>query len=540
MTAALLLATMLVPLGLLACCAWPWGRRMVPRLLALAPLPALAAAIWAADAPPQVLDADRLRFTLALDAPSALLLGVAALLWSAAGAYAQAYLGPKPGMARFSAWWLLTMAGSLGVFVAGDLVSFYLAFAMVSFAAYGLVIHDRTERAWSAGAVYLLLAVLGEVCLLLGFALLAVATPGDSIAVRDVVAALPASPWRVATAVFLVAGFGLKAGLVPLHVWLPLAHPAAPMPASAVLSGAIVKAGIIGLIRFLPYDGSFPLLGEVLVAMGLFTAFYGVLVGITQANPKTVLAYSSVSQMGVVMAALGAGMAAGQGAASMDAAFYAAHHVLAKGALFLGVGVAYATGRRRFALVLGPVLLLVLSFGGFPLTGGWLAKAAVKDQLGEGILGVLSALSAAGTTLLMLHFARRLAAGAAEREAAWPAPGMVLPWIGMTIAALAVPWLLFEPLGVGSLAEALAGGAVWKAAWPVLLGAALALPLPRLGPLPRVPEGDVLVLAERGFRAAAGPAGRAADRLEAVLGAWPQAGLALLALVLGFGLAMML
>ena len=88
-------------------------------------------------------------------------------------------------------------------------------------------------------------------------------------------------------------------GLVPLHVWLPLAHPAAPMPASAVLSGAIIKAGVIGLIRFLPFDGALPDWGAVLTAVGLLTAFYGVAVGITQANPKTVLAYSSVSQMGL-------------------------------------------------------------------------------------------------------------------------------------------------------------------------------------------------------------------------------------------------
>ena len=97
-------------------------------------------------------------------------------------------------------------------------------------------------------------------------------------------------------------------GLVPLHVWLPLAHPAAPMPASAVLSGAIIKAGVIGLIRFLPLDGSLADWSAGLTSLGLVTAFYAVAVGITQANPKTVLAYSSVSQMGFVAAVLGAGL----------------------------------------------------------------------------------------------------------------------------------------------------------------------------------------------------------------------------------------
>ena len=526
---------MLVPLAMLAACLSGEARRRMPGLLWLAPLPGLAAALLAVEAPPAVLDADRLRFTLELGKPAALLLGTASLLWSAAGAYASAYLPREAATQRFACWWLLTLAGSLGVFVAGDLVSFYLAFALASLSAYGLVIHDRTARAWRAGSVYLLLAVLGEIFLLLGFALLAVASPGDSIAIADVMAALPSSPWQGATIALLILGFGLKAGLVPLHVWLPVAHPAAPMPASAVLSGALVKAGIIGLIRFLPWESGLPVLGEALAALGFATAFYGAAIGVTQANPKTVLAYSTVSQMGVVMAALGAGLAqhgSGQGTAPLDAAFYAAHHVLAKGACFLAVGVAYAAGRRRMAVAMVPVLLLVLSFGGFPLTGGWLAKAAVKDQLGQGLLEALSAVSAAGTTLLMLHFARCLGAGL-EGEGYWPSRGMLLPWLGLTAAAVAVPWAL---LGlVGNLADALAAGALWKAVWPMLIGAAL---VPLLGRLPSVPEGDVLMPAERAFHRVAGPLGRAADGLERVLKCWPQAGIALLLLLLGFGLVL--
>ena len=532
MSGDLLLATMLVPLMMLAGCLSAEVRRRMPRLLWLAPLPGLAAALFAVDAPPAVLDADRLRFTLELGRPAALLLGVASLLWSAAGAFAAAYLPRGPATQRFACWWLLTLAGSLGVFVAGDLVTFYLSFAMVSLSAYGLVIHDRTERAWRAGSIYLLLAVLGEIFLLFGFALLAVASPGDSIAIADVMAALPASPWYGATMALLILGFGMKAGMVPLHVWLPLAHPAAPMPASAVLSGAIVKAGIIGLIRFLPWEAGGPGLGEALTVLGFTTAFYGVAIGVTQANPKTVLAYSSVSQMGVVMAALGAGLAAGQGATPMDAAFYASHHVLAKGACFLAVGVAYAAGRRRMAAVMIPVLLLALSFGGLPLTGGALAKAAVKDQLGHGLLGALSAISAAGTTLLMLHFTRRLAAGM-KAEGEWPGAGMLLPWLGTTVAAMAVPWLFFAE--VGSLAELFKVDALWKAVWPMLVGAAL---VPFLGRLPAIPEGDVLIPAERAFHRAAGPLSRAADGLERVLNCWPQAGLALLLVLLGFSLAL--
>ena len=314
-----------------------------------------------------------------------MLLGAAALLWIAAGIYARSYLKGQPNRGRFAVWWLLSLTGSLGVFMAGDMATFYVTFGLASLAAWGLVIHDGTPGALRAGAVYLGLAVLSEVCLLMGFALLAAATPGSSLAIQGAVALLPTSPWRDATLAFLIVGFGLKVGLVPLHVWLPLAYPAAPIPAAAVISGAISKAGVIGLLRFLPLEAALPDWGAALAAVGLVSAFYGVAVGITQANPKTVLAYSSVSQMGFIATVLGMALAAGNDSANVAAAFYAAHHVLAKGALFLAVGVAATGGARRWWPVLLPAAVLALGFGGLPLTGGGLAKLAVKPPLGEGV-----------------------------------------------------------------------------------------------------------------------------------------------------------
>ena len=534
---ALLVAALALPIAMLLACLWRRARDRMLALLALAPLPGLAAALLASGAPPLVLDEAQLQFTLALDAPGAILLGVAALLWSAAGAYAWRYLKGDAKGGRFAVWWLLTLTGSLGVFFAGDLASFYLTFGLASLAAWGLVIHDATPRAVYAGAIYLALAVVGEICLLLAFALLAAATPGPSLAIREVVALLPASPARGLTLALLIAGFGLKMGLVPLHVWLPLAHPAAPMPASAVLSGAIIKAGVIGLIRFLPFVDAMSGWGGMLAGLGLLTAYYGVAVGITQANPKTVLAYSSVSQMGLVAAVVGTALAAGDGGATLAAAFYAAHHVLAKGALFLAVGVAATTGARRLWPVLLPAAVLALGFGGLPLTGGALAKLAVKAPLGDGVVGVLAALAGAGSTLLMLHFLARLRSNAPSDAAAGVASGLIWPWLAMAFAAVAVPWGLFLAAGIGTLAEAVAPAALWAALWPVLLGVLLAALLRRFGHrLPRVPEGDVVVLAERVARASL-PWGDALVRADAVLREWPIAGLALLAIVVILGVA---
>ena len=136
-------------------------------------------------------------------------------------------------------------------------------------------------------------------------------------------AALPASPWRDAVIALVVAGFGMKMGLVPFNGWMPLNYAAAPIPAAAVLSGAGVKAGVIGLIRFLPLGVPLEELGDGLAALGFFTAFYGVAIGLTQHNPKHVLAYSSISQMGVIAAAFGFALAAGDAGASAPRPFTA-------------------------------------------------------------------------------------------------------------------------------------------------------------------------------------------------------------------------
>ncbi|TVR57477.1 MAG: NADH/ubiquinone/plastoquinone (complex I) [Candidatus Competibacteraceae bacterium] len=532
----LLLAALATPVALLVACGSRWVRARMMALLGLAPLPALAAALLAVDGPPLVFAETRQHITFALDPAGAILLGVAALLWSAAGFYAWTYLRDEPHQGRFAVYWLLTLTGSLGVFITADLFTFYLAFALVSLAAYGLVIFDGTPRARRAGIIYLVLALLGEVALLMGFVLLAVAIPGDSLAIRDAVAALPDSPWRDPTVALLIVGFGLKMGLVPLHVWLPVAHPAAPMPASAVLSGAIIKAGVIGLIRFLPFETPLPDWGAILTVVGLFTAFYSVAIGITQSNPKTVLAYSSVSQMGFVAAVLGMGLAVGlSGTAMLVVVFYAAHHLLAKGALFLAVGVAAATGPRRLWWVLAPAAILALGVGGLPLTGGALAKLAVKPLLGEELVGLLATLSAIGTTLLMLHFLHRLAASASPEPAATASLGLTLPWLTMFGAALVIPWMLYEVTGIGAWSDALQPKLLWAGLWPVLIGAVLALGLWRWGRhLPQVPEGDIVVAGER----AVGVLftwGDVLERMEGKLRRWPVAALMLLVITFLIG-----
>src|SRR5699024_2367349 len=150
-----------------------------------------------------------------------------------------------------------------------------------------------------------------------------------------------------------LVGFGVKAGTVPLHVWLPLAHPAAPPAASAVLSGAMVKAGLVGWLRLLPSgpdqtgltDGAIPqtvaIFGWVLLVSALAGGFASAVLGVLQNDPKVVLAYSTISQMGFTTAVVAVGLIEPEfgDVTAAAAVLYAVHHGLAKGALFLGVPV---------------------------------------------------------------------------------------------------------------------------------------------------------------------------------------------------------
>jgi formate hydrogenlyase subunit 3/multisubunit Na+/H+ antiporter MnhD subunit len=535
----LLPGVIILPLAMAAACMMGGMRRLAPFVLALAPLPAILAALLLPDGESLSFPVP-FRLTLMLDRAGAILLGGAGLLWSMAGAYAGSYMGRKPGAEGFALWWLLTLAGSLGVLIVADIASFYLMFTLVSIAGYGLVAHEQTAGARRAGLVYMVLALIGEAFLLVAFIMLASGQPDPNPLIRDAVPAMTASPMKDAIALFVILGFALKMGLVPLHVWLPLAHPAAPMPASAVLSGVVVKAGVIGMIRFLPFEAGLPQWGAALVIAGLLTAYYAAIVGVMQARPKTILAYSTVSQMGLVAAILGAGLATGDPAARELSAYYGLHHTLVKGALFLGVGVVLASGGAARWLILAVMTVMGLSLGGLPLTSGALAKLVAKPIFGYGPVSVAVSLAAAGSTMLMLHFSAMIArdsrTGAAESPGA--PMGQTVPFVVVVLASLALSWWLYPALSGETPASALDGAALWKLGWPMGLGLAL-FALTRL--MPRltgaVPEGDILVAAERqAGKFASIPA--AVARLDDSLRRWSMGSLALLAIAVLIALLM--
>jgi len=530
-TGGILLAlTLAAPLLLLAACMSARARAGMLKVLWLAPVPGLAAALFAPDGSTLTLPDTLFGLRFMLDRPGALLLGTAALLWIAAGVYAVAYRRAASNDGRFAVWWLATLTGSLGVFIAADMPSFYLFYAAVSLSAYWLVVDDGTPSARRAGTVYVALALLGEAFLLLAFALLIAHAPENTLMIGNAVASLAHSPVRDYAILLLVLGFGLKIALVPLHVWMPLAYTAAPIPAAAVMSGAAVKAGVIGLIRFLPFDAAMPAWGEALAAIGLFSAFYGVAIGITQTNPKTILAYSSISQMGVIATVLGMGLAKGDSAVALLVAFYALHHILVKGGLFLAVGIVLQSSRHRFWLVIVPAAIIALGLGGLPLTGGMLAKYAVKEPLGQGVVGALAMVSAACSILLMVHFIRRLTAIPAPDAAVSRKLG--LPWLAIAVASIVLPWVLYTPVTGATLSELFAIKPLLESSWPVLLGGAAALLLYRFDRmLPAIPAGDLVTLA-RPLSSFALKLSSRVESLDTALRQWPVAGAMLLSGVL--------
>ena len=523
----LLAAAVAAPLLVALACSVPMLRRAGPWLVVAAPLPALCAAVLLRKGSALLVFPAPFRLTLLLDEPGALLLGGAALLWLVAGRFALAFLRDDPQRGSFLLWWLFTMAGSFAVFLVADVASFYLAYALVSFAAFGLVAHEDTPEARRAGTLYLSLTVLGEACLIAAFVMLAAGTPGANPLIRDVVAAFPTSPWQGPILVLLLLGFTMKMGVVPLHVWMPLAHSVAPAPGSAALSGIVVKAGLIGLIRFLPDGVALPGTGAVLTAAGLLTAFYGVAVGLTMRHPKRALAYSTVSQMGVVAALLGAGLAAGDRAAGLLAAYYAVNHMLLKGAMFLTVGMVAAGGPRMRTggtILLG---LLGLALAGLPLTGGAFAKSAIKSVPMGDLAAVLLTLSAAGTTALTLRAAVLLGRSEAKGTTAG---GLSGPCLLLGAAAVVVPILLYPAVTGSPLAAALSVQDVLKALWPIALGVVvIAIVQRQEARLPEVPAGDIYLYVQR-LAPAAAAAQAAISGVDGRLKEWPVAGTVLVAL----------
>jgi formate hydrogenlyase subunit 3/multisubunit Na+/H+ antiporter MnhD subunit len=285
------------------------------------------------------------------------------------------------------------LASMVLVLVADDAYSFMVAWESMALASYFLVTTDhRIPEIRGAGFLYLLIAHIGAIAILLAFGVMQLGQWSYTFeAMRD--NALSA-PWAAVAFVLALAGFGAKAGFLPLHVWLPEAHPAAPSPVSALMSGVMLKTAIYGLLRV-----AFDLLpdpqwwwGVAALAVGLLTAFYGVAFAAVQTDMKRLLAYSSIENIGIVLAGIGLTLvfhAYGMGllaALALAAALYhCLNHALFKSLLFLATGsVMHATSHRslgklgglirRMPWVAGLALIGTLAIAGLPPLNGFVSE----------------------------------------------------------------------------------------------------------------------------------------------------------------------
>ena len=369
---------------------------------AVAAVPALVAALSVPTGESLDLPWLLLGARFGLDEIGRIFLIFTSILWIAAGIHAVASMRGTPHVGRFNTFFLLAMAGNLWLIVGQDLVSFYVGFALMGLSSYGLVIHEGDRSALRAGKVYLVLTLGAELALFAALVMIAsttgsiTPTPEDLVELDDLAIAL------------LVLGLAVKAGLVPLHVWLPLAHPAAPIPASAVLSGAMIKVALLGWLRFLPVgEVALPGWGLLFVFAGLATALYAAPIGILQSNPKVLLAYSSVGKMGLMAVTLGLMLIEPEIApvAAIGLALYAGHHALTKGGLFLGVGLRKSAGLQ--GVVFGGLVLLALSMAAVPLSSGAVAKYGIKPVLVDSDwawLQVAVAMTTVATAWMMVRF----------------------------------------------------------------------------------------------------------------------------------------
>ncbi len=316
-----------------------------------------------------------------LDALAGFFLAVIGVVAFAVGLYGPAYVrgfengrDSLPALGGFAG---LFLAGMLTVVLADDAFLFMVAWEVMSLASYFLVaFHHENPANRRAAFLYLLMAHVGGLAILLGYGVLA--SFGGGFGFDAMRSAELSTGWAGAAFALAFVGFGIKAGLVPLHAWLPEAHPAAPSHVSALMSGVMLKVAVYGFVRFV-----FDLLGDfqwqwgvAVLAVGSVSALMGVLYALMEHDLKRLLAYHSVENLGIIFIGLGLSLlylSAGQtvlGVVALVAALYhTVNHALFKGLLFLGAGAILHSTHERDLEQMGGLLRRMPWTGTFFLIG---------------------------------------------------------------------------------------------------------------------------------------------------------------------------
>ena len=322
------------------------------------------------------------------------------LLWVLSSIFSVEYFGLSARRRRYHVFSLLTLLSTIGVYISADLFTLFVFFELVSLLSYPLVAHDETPTALRAAETYLAVAIIGGMTTLMGLLLLRSLTGTLEIkSLYDACRAVGNKRMLYVSGALTLVGFGAKAGLFPLHIWLPKAHPAAPAPASALLSGILTKCGVFGvfLVSCEVFRGDANW-GAALLVTGAVTMLLGAVLAVFSIDLKRTLACSSVSQIGFITVGIAMQCILGEhnALAVWGTILHMANHSVFKLVLFLSAGLVYMNlhsidfnsirgfGRRK------PVFGIVFSvaaagIAGVPFFSGYVSKTLLHESIIEGI-----------------------------------------------------------------------------------------------------------------------------------------------------------
>lgn len=323
---------------------------------------------------------------------------VIGFMWFMTLLFSKQYFRRDENRARYYLFNLLTLGGTMGVFLSADLYTTFVFFEMISFTSYAWVAHEESAGALKAAATYLAVAVIGGLVALMGLFLLQNTLGTLVIDQLYSAAAVCGDKTRLYVAGgCLLFGFGAKAGIYPLHIWLPKAHPVAPAPASALLSGILTKCGVFGVLAVsCSIFRNDPDWGVLLLILGVITMVFGALLALFSVDLKRTLACSSMSQIGFIV--VGIGMMCLLGEANALAArgtmLHMVNHSLFKLVLFMAAGTVYMNlhkldlnairGFGRNKPLLHFVFLMgALGIAGVPLWSGYISKTLLHESIVE-------------------------------------------------------------------------------------------------------------------------------------------------------------
>ncbi len=323
---------------------------------------------------------------------------VSAFMWFCAALLSLQYFKGHHKLSRYNFFLLLTLGATMGVFLSADLLTTFIFFEIMSFTSYVWVVQEESKEAMAAGKTYITIAVIGGMVALMGlFLLYHIAGTLEIDALYEAVKAAGKSNMLYASAFCLLFGFGAKAGMFPLHIWLPKAHPVAPAPASALLSGVLTKAGVFGILvitgHILRED---KIWGYTLLALAAVTMVLGAVLAVFSINIKRTLACSSLSQIGFILTGVAMITLLGEeNALAANGTFlYMINHSIVKLTLFLAAGAIYMSAHtldlnklRGFGKS-KPFLAIVFLIGACSLAGvpgfcGYISKTLVHESIVE-------------------------------------------------------------------------------------------------------------------------------------------------------------